>query len=214
MGTLGQDLRYASRILSKNPLFTLVAVLSLGLGIGANTAIFSVLNGVVLRPLPFESPERLVVVKERDASGEYHSSFSPADYLGLREMSRSFEETAGHRGLNVTFTGSGPPQRIRTESVTPGFFKIFGVEPVLGRSFLAEGDPAAEGARSVVLGHGTWQGRFGGDPSILGRVLILNGEPHTVVGVAPSFFRYPESAEAWVRSYRDGVPEPPVDRST
>ncbi len=211
MGTLGQDLRYASRILSKNPLFTVVAILSLALGIGANTAIFSVLNGVVLRPLPFESPERLVVVKERDSSGEYHSSFSPADYLDLREMSRSFAEIAGHRGLNVTLTGAGPPQRVRMESVTPGFFRFFGVEPFMGRSFLPEGDPAVEGARSVVLAYGTWQGRFGGDPSIVGRVLVLNGEAHTVVGVAPSSFRYPGSAEAWVRSYRDGVPEPPVD---
>jgi predicted permease len=197
------------RQLLKHPGFTLVAVLSLALGIGANTAIFSVVNSVLLRPLPFLDPGRIVVIEEH-VSGERNPTFSPRDFLDLKEQASSFEVVAGHRGGPLAFSGSGTPERIQTQSVTPDFFQAFGVSPALGRFFEATPEEDAAG-KMVVLSHGAWQNRFGGDPSILSRTLSLNGEPHAVVGVAPSAFRYPEDTEMWVRSYREGLPEPPVD---
>ncbi len=205
------DLRFAVRMLVKSPVFTLTALLCLALGIGANTAIFSVVNGVLLRPLPFASPDRLVLVTELGSDGEFYSSFAPAEYLDIRDMTVTLQDVAGLRGLNFNLSGTGTPERIRGESVTANFFSILGVEPSLGRSFLPEGDPSAAGARSVVLSYGSWQTRYGGDPSIIGRAVSLSGEPHTIVGVAPASFEYPELVEMWVRSYRDGVPEPGLD---
>jgi putative ABC transport system permease protein len=210
MHGIAGDVRFAARMVLKNPVFTGAALLCLALGVGANTAIFSVLYGVVLRPLPYESPERLVVVQQRE-EGEFYSSFSPADYLDIRELSRTLEELAGRRAANLSLSGTGPPERVRAESVSPNFFQVFGVEPALGRFFLPEGDPVEAGVRSVVLSYRAWQRRFGGDGSVIGRALTLNGEPHTVVGVAPATFGYPEGIEMWVRSYRYGVPEPPID---
>ncbi|UCC71034.1 MAG: ABC transporter permease [Gemmatimonadota bacterium] len=210
MHGIGQDLRFAVRTLAKSPTLTVAALLCLALGIGGNTAIFSVLYSVVLRSLPYANPAQLVVLQQAEAHGEYFSSFSPADYLDLREWSQTVDEFAGHRGTNFSLTGLGTPERIRGQSVSPNFFRVLGVEPVLGRFFYPEGDAAA-GARNVVLSYRAWQSRFGGDPAVVGTVLNLNGEPHTVVGVAPAAFKYPETAELWVRSYRYGVPEPPID---
>jgi putative ABC transport system permease protein len=210
MNTLLQDLRFAFRTLLKRPTLTLAALVCLALGIGANTAIFSVVNAVLLRPLPYASQERLVVFEDREDPDAFFA-FAPAPYLEMRETLRSFEALAGHRSLSANLTGSGVPERIEAQTVTPGFFRVFGVEPALGRFFLADDDPAAMGAHSIVLSHGAWQRRFGGDASAIGAVLTLNGEPHSVVGVAPHWFSYSGSAEMWVRSYRDGVPEPPVD---
>ena len=209
MKTLGQDLRFAARTLLKSPTFTLAALLCLALGIGANTAIFSVVNAILLRPLPYANQERLVTFEDRDDPGSYFA-FAPFHYLALEEESQLLEELAGHRSLSVNLTGEGAPERIQAQSVSPDFFRVFGVEPVLGRFFLPESDAAAAGIGSVVLSYGAWQSRFGGDPSAIGTVLTLNDEPHTIIGVAPHWFRYTESAEMWVRSYRYGVPEPPV----
>jgi putative ABC transport system permease protein len=210
MHGIADDLRFALRVLLKNPVFAVAALLCLGLGIGGNTAIFNVLYSVVLRPLPYESAERLVVVEQR-REGEFYSSFSPADYLDMRELSRTMGGLAGRRAANLSLRGAGAPERVRAESVSPSFFRIFGVEPVLGRFFLPQDDPAEAGVRSVVLSYRAWQSRYGGDAAVIGLALTLNGEPHTVVGVAPATFEYPEDAEMWVRSYRYGVPEPPVD---
>jgi predicted permease len=202
------DLRYGLRQLRKHPGFTAVALLSLALGIGANTAIFSVVNAVLLRPLPFQDPDRIVVVEEWAAS-ERNPTFSPRDFLDLKEQSASFEHLVGYRALSMSYMGSEGPERIEVRSVTPDFFQAFGVSPALGR--FCEATPEENGAgKMVVLSHGAWQNRFGGDPSVLGRPLTLDGEPHVVVGVAGSAFGFPESTEMWVRSYRDGVPEPPV----
>ncbi len=209
MRTLVQDLRFAARTLLKSPTFTLAALVCLALGIGANTAIFSVVNAVLLRPLPYANQERLVTFADPQEAGAYYT-FAPFHYLALEEEGRSLEELAGHRSLSVNLTGEGSPERIEAQSVSPDFFRVFGVEPALGRFFLPEGDVAAAGIRSVVLSYGAWQSRFGGDPSAIGAVLTLNDEPHTIVGVAPHWFRYTERAEMWVRSYRHGVPEPPV----
>jgi len=203
------DLRYGFRQLRKHPGFTLVALLSLALGIGANTAIFSVVNSVLLRPLPFDNPDRIVVLEEF-LSGESTPSFSPADFLDLQAEVASFEHVVGFRGHAMSYLGAEGPERIQTQSVSPEFFQAFGTRPAIGRFFANTPEEAASG-NLVVLSHASWQGRFGGDPSVLGRSLSLNGEPHTVVGVAPPSFRYPEDTEMWVRSYRDGVPEPPVD---
>ncbi|HSG82769.1 MAG TPA: ABC transporter permease [Gemmatimonadota bacterium] len=204
-----QDLRFAVRTLLKSPAFTLAALICLALGIGGNTAIFSVVNVVLLRPLPYASQDRLVVFEDREEPGAYFA-FAPVYYLDLEGAGRSLDELAGHRSLSVNLTGQGTPERIQAQSVSPDFFRVFGVEPAIGRFFLPEGDPAAAGARSVVLSYGAWQTRFGGDPAVMGAALTLNGEPHTIVGVAPPRFRYPASAELWVRSYRYGLPEPPV----
>jgi hypothetical protein len=211
MRGISQDLRFAGRLLLKSPTLTLAALLCLALGIGANTAIFSVLYSIVLQSLPYAQAERLVVLQQATADGEYYSSFAPAEYLDLREWSRTVDEIAGHRGMNLSLTGVGTPERIQGQSVSPNFFRVLGVEPVLGRFFYPDEEFAATGSRDVVLSYRAWQNRFGADPSVIGRPLSLNGETHIVVGVAPASFKYPESAEMWVRSYRYGVPEPPID---
>lgn len=212
MDGLISDIRHGLRSLARTPTFTVVVILTLALGIGANAAIYSLLEAVVLRPLPYPEPDRLMILQEKEEGREaYSSSFSPADYLDLRKLSGSFEEVAAFRGLNYSLSGAEGGERVRIASVSPGFFGVFDVAPILGRSFLPEGDPTATGARVVVLSYGAWQNRFGGDRSILGRSIPLNGEPHEVIGVAPDYFAYPSNAEMWVRSYRDDVPEPPID---
>jgi predicted permease len=207
---MSQDFRYAVRTLINNPVFMIAAVVCLALGIGANTAIFSVVHAVLLEPLPYGDPDHLVILQEDHTEGP-NIYFSPADYLDIRSMSESFEDVTGHRWYNATLTGYGDPERIRAETVSPSFFHVFGIEPVLGRWFLREGDPDARAVRSIVLNYASWQNRFGGDPAIIGRALILNGEPHTIVGIAPPSFRFPENPEMWVRAYRDDVPEPPIN---
>ena len=206
-----RDLRFAARTLVKTPVFTIAALFCLALGVGANTAIFSVVNAVILRPLPFFNAERLVVLHDEQDDGELYSAFSPANYLDLRELSQSMGQLAGYRAFNVHMTGPSGPERVRAASVSPGFFHVLGARPVIGNSFRLEGDPAAEGARSIVLSYGSWQQRFGGDPSVIGQALMMNGQLHTIVGVAPAAFRYPSRVEMWVRAYRYGVPEPPVN---
>jgi len=203
------DLRYGLRQLRKHPGFTTVALLSLALGIGANTAIFSVVNTVLLQPLPFDHPERITMVEEY-AEGERNPTFSPRDFLDLKEQSSTFDVIAGFRSGSMTLTGEGPPERLQAPSVTADFFDVFGVQPALGRFFESTPEEDASG-KMVVLSHGAWRNRFGADASILGRTLPLNGDPHLVVGVAPASFDFPEETELWVRSYRAGVPEPPVD---
>ena len=203
------DVRYGVRQLRKHPAFTVVALLSLSLGIGANTAIFSVVNAVLLRPLPYPAPERLVSVEEYQA-GERNPTFSPRDFLDMKEASRSFEYLVGYRGHSVSFSGSGIPERIEAQNVSPDFFHAFGVEPAIGRFFDPIPEVEPEG-KLVVLSHGSWLTRFGGETSALGRVLTLNGEPHTVVGIAPESFDFGDGVEMWIRSYRDWLPEPPID---
>jgi putative ABC transport system permease protein len=210
MNGLAQDIRYTLRTLSQSPVFTFAALLCLALGIGANTAIFSVVHSVVFQPLPFGEPDRLVIVRESLPSGP-NIYLSPADYLDIREWSETLEDVTGHRWFNCNLTGYGEPVRIPAETVSPSFFQVFDIQPVLGRWFLREDDPDSAGVRSVVLSYTSWQNRFGGDTGLVGRSLILNGEPHTVVGIAPPSFTFPEKPEMWVRAYRDDVPEPPIN---
>jgi putative ABC transport system permease protein len=190
MRTLLQDLRFGARTLAKRPGFALVAVLTLALGIGANTAIFSVVNAVLLRPLPFKDAGRLVLVYETTQS-------VPRDFVSVpnledyRAGSRSFESFTTFVPQSVNLTGAGAePERVIGAFVTSSFFTVFGVEPARGRSFLAE-DDAQGGGQVAILNHDLWQRRFGADPEIVGKSLTFNGEPYTVVGVMPEGFGLP-----------------------
>ena len=193
------DLRYALRMLLKNPGFTIVAIIALALGIGANTAIFSVVNTVLLRPLPYRDPERLVMVWE-DASKHGYPRDTPAvaNYVDWRDQNQVFEGMAAIADESFNLTGAGDPERLEGRSVSANLFPMLGVEPQLGRVFSAtEDQPGSQ--RVVLLSYGFWQRRFGGDPGIIGKALTLNGESYTVVGVMPARFQFPSSDDqAWV----------------
>ena len=198
--TLMRDVRYAVRVLRQRPGFTLAAVLVLALGIGANTAIFSVVNAVLLRPLPYPEPERLTFVwhvPPADAfPGMTQFSVSPANFLDWQRQSRSFERMALMQFRSFNISGQTGPETLRAAGVTPGFFDVFGVQPILGRTLRPEEDIRGQ-HRVVVLSERLWMRRFGGDPNILGRKLSLGGEPFTVVGVMGPTFRLPQYAELW-----------------
>jgi putative ABC transport system permease protein len=187
-----QDLRYAARQLFRSPGFALVAVLTLALGIGANTAIFSVVNAVVLRPLPFPEPERIVAFVD---AGNYKGMF-----LEYEERTESFEAIAGYTsyGFDLSLTGDGEPVRVESAGVTSGLFTVLGSEAALGRVFLPEEDWTGQ-HRVVLLSHSLWRQRYGSDPEIVGRSIQLDGMLHEVVGVMPSGFGFPSaSTRLWV----------------
>jgi len=196
MDTFWQDLRYGSRVLLKNPGFTAVAILALALGIGANSAIFSVVNAVLLRPLPYHDPDRIMTA--------LHSGWfpvAPANFLDWRAQNHVFERIAAAQAWGASLTGRDKPEQLKALQVTPDLFPVLGVDPVLGRTFLPEEDRPGAG-RVVVLSHQLWQRRFGGDPKIVGQTLVLNGVGHTVVGVMPPGFQFAPfwvtNAELWV----------------
>ncbi|HEX5709186.1 MAG TPA: ABC transporter permease, partial [Pyrinomonadaceae bacterium] len=198
MGTILQDLRYGFRLLRKRPGFTFVTVLTLALGIGANTAIFSVVNATLLRPLPYGEPERLMTVWQNDMkAGVEREDVSPANFLDYRERNQTFEEMAAIEPYSHSLTGEGEPESFKSWLVTEGFFRVLGTGALHGRTFLPE-EHQRGGARAVVISHGLWQRRFGADPALVGRQFVLNGRPHTVVGVMPPEFQYPEGREMWV----------------
>jgi putative ABC transport system permease protein len=185
-----QDLRRGLRALAENPGFTLVAVLTLALGIGANTAVFSVLNAVMLRPLPFVEPDRLVAVQALDNRGGPHPApLSYPDFFDLRARNRVFEHFLTYRDDEFTLTGLGQPTQIPGEMVTWDLFPALGVQPVLGRGF----EPRDEdrGARVAILSYGFWQRQFGGNKDVAGRTITLDRQAFTVVGVAPAGFKFP-----------------------
>ncbi|HZI14641.1 MAG TPA: ABC transporter permease [Myxococcus sp.] len=196
MDTLLQNLRFGLRMLLKSPGFTLAAVLTLALGIGANTAIFSVVNGVLLRPLPYKDPERLLLVWEGTPALP-DASLSFPNFRDYRERNRSFAQFAGFRRENRDLTGVETPERLDVRMASASLLPTLGVSPALGRNFLPEEDKKG-GAPVVMLEHGFWQRRFGGDRSILGRTLTLDGTPHTVVGVLPESFRFMEGRDIWL----------------
>jgi len=191
------DLRFAVRQLSKNPGFTTVAVLTLALGIGANTAIFSIVNTVLLRPFPYLAPERLVIIEERVAGG---NSFSPSypNFVDWRVQNTAFDSIAAVRGNeSFNFTGAGEAERLQGRLVSAEFFYTLGVEPLFGRAFLPEEDrPGATPA--VILSYGFWQRRFGTDPDVLGKQLTLNTQSFTVVGITPANFQFGLEADVTV----------------
>jgi putative ABC transport system permease protein len=198
MQSLWQDIRYALRILAKNPGFTAIAVLTLALGIGANTAIFSVVDAVLLRPLPFKNPERLVWGFGNCplCSG---AAVSPMDFADYRAQNHAFEHMGAFalENLLFNFTGTDKPEQVKATMVTTGFFEALGLQPLLGRSFI----PADERARDpqvVILGNREWKERFGSDPTVIGRPLTLDGASRTVVGVLPVDLPLFSDADLWV----------------
>ncbi|MGH9789364.1 MAG: ABC transporter permease, partial [Candidatus Acidiferrales bacterium] len=184
METLWQDIRYGARQLLRGPVFTAVAVLTLALGIGANTAIFSVVNGVLLRPLPYPEPDRLVFLSEwsEQVPG---MSISMANFNDWREMNTVFDSMVAYRTQNVILTGEGEAERLLMRQVSHGIFPTLGVKPILGRPFTPEEDKVGA-ERVVLLGEGFWLRRFAGDPDVVGKTLMLDGESYTIIGVLPT----------------------------
>jgi putative ABC transport system permease protein len=197
--SLFQDLRYSLRVLRRNPVFTAIAIVTLALGIGPTSVIFSVVDTVLLRPLPFHRPEHLVAVwgrltgigLVRDQNG-----VSPPEYADLRARNRVFEDIAAHDSGSVTLTGEGEPERIEAAFVTASFFPLLGVPPAMGRAFTAEEDRPGR-ADVVVMSHGLWRSRFAADPRIVGRRLRLDGVPRAVIGVMPPGFELYGHADLW-----------------
>ncbi|HEV2615838.1 MAG TPA: ABC transporter permease [Candidatus Acidoferrales bacterium] len=188
MGTLLQDLRYAVRMLVKSPGFTAIAVFTLALGIGANTALFSVVNGVLLSPLPYPQPDRLATLYSKTPQFE-ESSISYPNFLDWQRQNNSFTALAAWRSDSFNMTGSGEPQRLRGEMVSADFFNILGFNALIGRTFTAQDDhPGA--APVVILSNAFWKRRFGASPKIVGQTISLNGTAYAVIGVLPSNFYY------------------------
>jgi putative ABC transport system permease protein len=198
MGSLLQDLRYGARMLLRKPGFTVVAVLALALGIGANTAIFSVVNAVLLRPLPYSNPERLVVLwSKNEQKGISTNKVSLPDAQDWKNQSEVFDDVALLSAWNFNLTGTEETERIQGAMVTPNLFRVLGREPALGRAF-SEGTQSTETSKTVIISHGLWQRRFGSDPRIIGQALVLNGESYTVLGVMPRDFEFVvEHTEIW-----------------
>jgi putative ABC transport system permease protein len=200
MKTLSQDFRYGIRVMLKSRGFTAAAVIALALGIGANAAIFSVVNAVLLRPLPYPDPERVVTVWQnlQARGGPEREYTSPADFNDWKEQSQTFEHMAAVVNWGPTVTGQAEPEQLRGAAVSYDMFSVLGVEPALGRSFTKEEDqPNREPV--VVLSNGLWRRHFGADPSLVGKTISLSGENYTVVGVMPPGFKFPiiNMAELW-----------------
>jgi putative ABC transport system permease protein len=199
MESLLQDLRYCVRLLLKRPSFTFSIILILALGIGANSAIFSVVNSVLFRSLPFEEPEKLIVLDNAPLQLNREARISPTTLLDWKDQVHSFERLAsfnpGNNGVNIT--GGGEPERVIATEISPGFFDTLGIRTLIGRTILPEDiEPGKNNV--VIISYGIWKRRFGGDPEILGKTLSLNGKAHTVIGITPSGFEFPEGVELWL----------------
>jgi len=211
MQTLLQDLRYGARMLLKNPGFTSIAVLTLALGIGANSAIFSVLNAVLWQRLPYKDPERLVIVWETiPKTGLTENTPAPFNYYAWREQSLVFENLAAWQIQLENLTGAGEPEQISGQGVSASFFPLLGVAPMLGRSFLPEEDRSGD-HRVVMLSHGLWERRFGGDPKIIGRKISLSNVSHEVIGVMPPSFEDPLTAPGYTAQFWVPLAHTPED---
>src|SRR5215210_602954 len=197
MADLWKDLRYALRTWRKNPGFTLIVLLTVALSVGATTAIFSVINGVLLKPLPYPDPDRVVILwSSNPGIGLPQFSVSPHDYVDWKQQARSFEAMGARRVATFNLTGDGgDPERIPSERVTDGFFQALGLEPLHGRLLTAE-DQAGGGARVVVLNRSLWERRFGGDPGLVGKTILLDGEAYVVAGIVDDPLRG-TLAEIW-----------------
>jgi len=198
MDNLRQDFGYSLRGLRRNPGFSSVVVLTLALGIGANTAIFSVVQGVLLRPLPYASPDRVVTLNQAaPQAGQPSLGFSVPDFTDFRERNRTFSALAEYHSMWFILLGRPEPERVQTGVVSDNFFDLLGVKPLLGRTFLpGEDQPGA--APVLVLSHEYWQRSFGGDPAVVGRVFEMNNRPHTVVGVLPPLPAFPNADQVYM----------------
>lgn len=216
METFFQDVKFGLRMLAKRPAFTLIAALALALGIGANSAIFTVVNAVLLRPLPYAQADRLVWIwGTNPANNIAEETASAPDYADWKKFSQSFEDMGAFARTSVILTGEGEPERLLGGVVTDGFFSVLGVQTKLGRTFTPEEDlPNAE--RVVILSEGLWQRKFGSDPQAAGKSITLNGNPTTIVGVLPADFRNPRPdaphADLWI-PFRLNYAQPGTRRS-
>src|SRR5262245_47662084 len=199
MQTLFQDLRYGARMLLKSPGFTLIAVLTLAMGIGANVAIFSVVNAVLIRPLPFREPDRLVWSWGNIRNGGNRASVSPLDYLDYRSQNHTFEDFAAMISVPISanLTGNGEPQRLTAAGVTGNFFQALGVPATLGRTLLLENEKTGHD-QVAVLSYALWQNRFGADPGIINKRITLDGKSIEVIGIMPRDFGFPATTEIWL----------------
>jgi putative ABC transport system permease protein len=194
---LAGDVRYALRTMARNPGFTAVSVLALALGIGANSAVFTVVNSVLLEPLRFRNPRELVVVRERNLKAGFPEfSLSPGNYLDFRDHNRKFSGIAAFAGSGFNMVAGAEPERLRGARVTNDFFAVLGRYPSLGRAFTAQ-ESELGSHRVAILSYGLWQRRFGGGTTVLGQAVKLNDELYTVVGVMPADFQFPSRVEIW-----------------
>jgi putative ABC transport system permease protein len=214
--TLWRDLSYGGRILWQKPAYSAIAVLTIALGIGANTAIFSVVNTVLLKPLPFDEPDRVMAVGQQSSQNPAAlSQFSFRNFADVREQSRSFDRLAAYYNTNLTLTGLREAQLLRGTVVTADLFSLLGVSPAMGRTFLAEEDRAGggPGGRPAILSWEVWHEVFGGDAGVVGRAVDLNNSRFTIVGIMPAGFRFPIQAQAsqlWITTALDNErPENP-----
>ena len=197
--TIWQDLRYALRSLRKSPGFTALAVLAMALGIGANTAVFTVVNGVLLRPLPLVQPERLFLISYMPRLGPFagRPCLSDHDYLEFQRRTHAFERVTAFVGDQVTMTGAGDAVRLPAGRVTSSFFPVLRVSPAMGRTFAAqEEQPGSPGV--AVLSEELWRSRFAADPNILGKAITVDGIKRSVIGVMPAGFAFPGDAQLWL----------------
>ena len=194
------DLRYAGRTLGKNPGFATLTVLILALGIGANTAVFSVVHAVLLKPLPFYEPDRLVLLwEDKSHIGFPRGTPAPANYADWKTQSQTFEQIeAVSSGRTMNLTGAGEPERLNVDAITAGLFPMLGVRPASGRLFLPEEDNP-EALKVALVSHALWQRRFGGDPRLLGKSIRLNDEKYVIIGILPPNFQFlRKNTELWI----------------
>ncbi len=198
METLWQDLRYGIRMLAKKPGFMAVALLTLALGVGANTAIFTVVNAVLLRPLPYKNPQRLVKIWESNPKRGFDQfSVAPPNFVDWRAQNHVFEQMAAMLGGDYNLTGVGAPERVSAADVSADLFSLLGIEPECGRAFLPSEDQPGS-PLVVIASHGLWERRLGADPNAIGRTLTLDGKPYTLVGIMPAGLKYPsDETELW-----------------
>src|SRR5829696_3186790 len=197
MDNLRGDIRYALRNFSKRPGFTLIAVITLALGIGANTAIFSAINALLLKPLPFPELDRVVAIWDKLPSrGVLHNEVTAANYLDWQTQNQSFEQLAMYRWWSANLTGVDPPERIQGFLVTANYLDAIGMKPIMGRNFIAEENQPGKDAVALIT-HSLWQRRFGGDPNIVNKTITINSIVRTVVGVMPEHFNFPKGAEVY-----------------
>jgi putative ABC transport system permease protein len=207
METLLKDIRYGLRGAWKRPGFTMVVLITLALGIGANTAIFSLINAVLIRPLPFQDPDRLVWTWGNIRNGSNRASVSPLDFLDYRQRNQTFEEFAAMLSFpsSTNLTGGGEPQRLSAAGVTGNYFQALGVQPAMGRTFLPENETTGRD-QVAVLSYALWQKRFGGDTGIINKRITLDDKSFEVIGVMPRDFQFPATAEIWLPLNFDGSP--------
>src|SRR5215211_7046883 len=195
MESLIQDIRYGLRSLIKSPGFAAVAIIALALGIGANTAIFSVVNGILLRPLPYKDPQKLAIVWEtlinlQSETGDASFPVASGNFLDWQAQNQTFDYMAAFHSQTLNLTGSGEPERVGVIRASADLFPMLGIEPARGRTFLADED-VADANRVVVLSHQFWQRHFGADLDIVNRPLTLEGVTYTIIGVMPQGFQFP-----------------------